>query len=187
MSVAPTITLRPLARADFPLLSRWLAAPHVARWWDHDFSPAGVERDFGAVVDGDDPAEVFIAADATGAFGLIQRYTFADNPAYRDEVSSLVSVPDGALSMDYFVGEVSRLRRGLACAMVEALLRSTWVDPPRCDAVIVPVVAANVASLALLARCGFREIARGPLTPDNPIDDSLHVVWRIDRPADTLR
>ena len=181
------LTFSRLARADFALLARWLETPHVARRWNHETSPAALERDYGPTIDGDDSAEVFIVALHGQPIGLIQRYTFADNPAYRDEVASLVCVPDGALSMDYFVGEAARLRRGLAGAMVEALLRSTWVDHPRCDAVIVPVVAANEASLGLLARCGLREIARGPLTPDNPVDDSLHVVWRIDRPADTLR
>lgn len=178
----PHIALRRLGRDDFRLLARWLATPHVARWWDHDFTPEGIERDFGAVVDGEDPAEVFIARDAQEPFGLIQRYTFADNPGYRDEVSALVEVPENALSIDYFVGEPQRLRSGLATAMVGALLRSTWADYPSAEAVIVPVAAANEASHRLLARAGFREIGRGDLTPDNPIDGATHVVWRASRP-----
>ena len=180
---SPAIELRPLRRDDFPLLARWLATPHVARWWDHDFTPEGIERDFGAVVDGEDPAEVFVASAAEGPFGLIQRYTFADNPDYRDEVSTLVEVPEHALSIDYFVGETSRLRGGLATAMVEEVLRSTWVDYPLAEAVIVPVVAANAASHRLLARAGFQAVAGGPLTPDNPVDGPEHLVWQVDRPV----
>jgi aminoglycoside 6'-N-acetyltransferase len=176
------IALRPLRRVDFPLLAAWLAQPHVARWWDHDTTPEGVERDFGAVVDGADPAEVFVASADGRPFGLVQRYTFADNPGYRDELATLVEVPEHALSMDYFVGPAELLRRGLATALLRTTLASTWAAWPQATAVIVPVVAANEASCRLLARAGLREVARGPLTPDNPIDDPLHVVWRIDRP-----
>ena len=49
------ITFRRLTRDDFGLLARWLAEPHVHRWWFHD--PAAVERDFGPVADGTEPAE----------------------------------------------------------------------------------------------------------------------------------
>ena len=43
---------RALDRGDFALLRGWLAQSHVARWWNHDTSPAAVEADFGAAVDG---------------------------------------------------------------------------------------------------------------------------------------
>ncbi len=39
----PGIELRPLRREDFPLLSRWLAEPLVARWWNDDSPPDAVE------------------------------------------------------------------------------------------------------------------------------------------------
>lgn len=221
--------LRRLARADFALLARWLGQPHVARWWNHETSAKALERDFGACIDGDDPAEVFIAsiagthddiqnerpvevsnaplnepADPTGPtdqrapgtsqerphqkprgtwpIGLIQRYTFADNPGYIDELAPLLAVPGEALSMDYFIGEPAALRRGLGSAMLQAALHSTWRDYPAAPAVIVPVSAANTASWRLLERVGFRCVACGPLTPDNPVDDPLHHVYQIDRP-----
>ena len=31
-----TITFIPLAESHFPLLLRWLEAPHVKAWWDQD-------------------------------------------------------------------------------------------------------------------------------------------------------
>ena len=39
MSELPAVELRPLQRADFPLLARWLAEPLVARWWAHETTP----------------------------------------------------------------------------------------------------------------------------------------------------
>ena len=122
------LTLRRLARADFALLSAWLARAHVARWWNHDVSPQAVEADFGAVVDGDDPADIFIASVLGRPFGLVQRYTFTDNPGYMAELSPLLAVPGAALGMDYFVGEPDALKCGRGTAMIQAAVRSTWSD-----------------------------------------------------------
>ena len=30
------ISFRELERSDFPLLQKWLAAPHVAVWWNEE-------------------------------------------------------------------------------------------------------------------------------------------------------
>jgi len=173
--------LRPLARADFPLLAGWLAAPHVARWWDHETSPAAIERDFGSAVDGIEPTEIFVAEVDGRPFGLVQRHAFADYQEWRDEMATLVNVPEGALSVDYFIGEAAMLRRGLGAAMVREAVRAGWVARPRASAVIVAVSAANTASWRLLERAGFSRIAAGPMTPDNPIDDPEHYVYRMDR------
>jgi aminoglycoside 6'-N-acetyltransferase len=82
--------LRRLTHSDFGLLAEWLSRTHGARWWNHGVSPAQVEADFGQVVDGDYPCEVFIANIAKRPFGLIHRHTFEDNPSYLAEVSSIV-------------------------------------------------------------------------------------------------
>ena len=173
---------RPLTRDDFPLLAHWLRQPHVQRWWNHETTPDAVEADFGAVVDRDDPAEVFIASWDGRPTGLIQRYTFADNPGYGAELSHLLSVPPGAFSMDYFIGEPASLRRGCASAMLRRLVDDTWAVHPGASAIIVPVVAVNFASWRALERAGFRRVAEGELEPDNPIDPRDHLVYRIDRP-----
>ena len=177
------LQLRPLRRADFPLLAAWLATPHVARWWNHETSAAAIERDFGLVVDGVDPAAVFIAGIDGRPFGLVQRHAFADSPEWQAEMAAVVDVPDGALSVDYFVGEPALLRRGLGAAMVAEAVRGGWTAHPGAPAVIVAVSQANVASWRLLERAGLRRIATGEMTPDNPIDDRAHVIYRIDRPA----
>ena len=45
------------------------------------------------------------------------------------------------------------------------------------------VAAANVASWRVLEKAGLRRLAAGPMEPENPLDDPLHYVYRIDRPA----
>jgi aminoglycoside 6'-N-acetyltransferase len=166
-----TLTFRPLRRADFPLLARWLADPVVARWWDHETSPQALERDFGPSVDGRDPAEMFIASVDGREFGFIQRYALADEPEYRAELSAICALDPAAISVDYLIGEPDMRGRGLGAAMIAACVAGA-VE------VVVPVVAGNVASWRALERAGFERVAEADLEPDNPIDPPLHYVYR---------
>ncbi len=180
---APVFAFRHLARSDYALLGRWLIEPHVVRWWNHDPSPAAIERDFGASIDGDDPADVYIVDHDAKPLGLLQRYRFADNPSYVEELAPLLAVPGTALSIDYFVGEPTALRRGLGSAMIAAAVAAIWRDHAGAPSIVVPVSAANQASRRALERAGFRRVAVGRLEPDNPVDAWDHVVYRIERPA----
>ncbi len=175
------VVFRPLERADLPLLARWLAEPLVARWWAHDPSPEAIETDFGPVLDGADPTEVELACAEGRPFGLLQRYTFADNPEYVTELAPVYPVPDSALSIDYLIGEPSMRGRGAGAAAIAAFVAEGWARYPAARDVVVPVAAGNVASWRALERAGFTRVAEGPLTPDNPVDPPDHVVYRISR------
>jgi aminoglycoside 6'-N-acetyltransferase len=175
------ITFRPLRRQDFALLARWLQEPRVARWWNHETSPEAVERDFGPSVDGRDATEMFVALLDGRPFGLIQRYPIAAYSEYVDELSSVCTVPPGALSVDYLIGEPDLRGRHLGAAMIAALVSDSWAAYPGADAVLVPVVAANVASWRALERAGFERIAEGELEPDNPVDARDHYIYALRR------
>jgi aminoglycoside 6'-N-acetyltransferase len=186
-SDAARVAFTRLARTHYRLLQHWLEQPHVSRWWAHETTPEAIESDFGACVDRRDPADVFIASVDGRPLGLIQRYTFADNPGYLDELAPLLAVPPAALSIDYFIGEASALRQGWGAGMIRACARSTWVAYPDAPAIVVPVNVANEASWRVLQAAGFRRVAEGPLRPDNPIDDWAHAVYWLDRPAACAR
>ena len=171
------VAFRPLTRADFDLLGGWLAEPLVARWWCHEHSAAALERDFGPSVDGDDPTEVFIATVGGRAFGLIQRHRIADAPDYERELRALWPLPVGALSIDYLIGEPDLRGRGLGSTMIATLAGQTERDLQGAADIVVPVAAGNRASWRALERAGFRLVATGPLTPDNPADPPDHVVY----------
>ena len=66
--------------------------------------------------------------------------------------------------------------------MIREMVDKSWVDHPSSDTIIVPVAVANPASWRALLAAGFTQIATGYLTPDNPIDDGRHHVFRADRP-----
>lgn len=177
------VGFRSLARADFPLLATWLSDPVVARWWNHDTSAEGVDRDFGPSVDGSDPAEFFLACEDGTPFGLIQRYPIGAYPEYVEEFEPVYEVPDGALSIDYLIGEPAARGRGLGAAMIADFVADGWPAYPQAGAVVVPVAAGNAASWRALEGAGFHRVAEGEMEPDNPIDPRDHYVYRFDRPT----
>ncbi|GAA2401228.1 GNAT family N-acetyltransferase [Actinomadura vinacea] len=177
------ITWRRVTEDDFPLLRRWLAHPHVARWWNHDTTPEGVERDFGPTARGEEPAEDWLALLDGRPFGLVQRCRLAAYPAEREALAKVTSVPDGAMGIDYLIGEAAETGRGLGSRMIRAMVERTWPDYPDATCVIVPVAAGNHASWRALEKAGLARVAEGDLEPDNPIDGPAHVVYRIDRPG----
>jgi aminoglycoside 6'-N-acetyltransferase len=177
----PDVELRPLRRADFPLLCRWLAEPLVARWWDDDATPDAVEQQYGPSVDGEDPTAVYLGVHDGQPFGLVQVYAFADEPESLAELSAVCPVPPGALSIDYLVGEPDARGRGLGAAMIAAAVARGFADHPEAADVLVPVVTGNEASWRALRRAGATWYAAGELVPDNPIDPPDHVVHRFTR------
>lgn len=177
------LAFTPLSRADFPLVAAWLAEPTVARWWNQPSSDEALETEFGAGIDGTEPTQVFLAATAGSRFGLIQRYAIASYPEYVAELSAVYPVPPGALSVDYLIGEPAFRGRGLGAAMIAALVAESWAAYPDATAVLVPMSVANTASWRAVQRAGFRRVAAGELTPDNPVDSRDHYFYRLDRPG----
>ncbi|MEV0319836.1 GNAT family N-acetyltransferase [Streptomyces sp. NPDC050658] len=181
----PAITWRRLGERDFPLLRRWLEQPHVARWWHHDTSPEDVARDFGPAARGEEPSEDLLMLLAGAPFALVQRCRLADYPEYLEELADQAEVPDGAVSLDYLIGDTRHTGRGLGTRMLRAVIQATWTDHPDAAALLVPVQAGNIASWRALEKAGLRRIADIDLEPDNPADDRAHFLYRIDRPAST--
>ena len=175
-------TWRRLTEEDFPLLRRWLAQPHVARWWNHETSAEAVARDFGPAARGEEPSEDLLILLDGRPFGLVQRCRLADYPDYRDELAAITQVPDGAITIDYLIGEPERVGRGLGTRMIREIVEASWRDHPDASAVLVPVPAANRASWRALEKAGLHRVAEGELEPDNPIDGRAHYVYRLNRP-----
>jgi aminoglycoside 6'-N-acetyltransferase len=177
------LTWRPLAAADLPMLAGWLAEPGVARWWHHETSLAAVEADFGPSVRGEEPGEDLVVLADDRPIGLLQRARIADHPDDLEELSALVTVPPGAVEIDYLIAHPDDRGRGLGTRLVRQAVARTWTDHPDASAVLVAVVAANVASWRALEKAGLRRIAEGDMPPDNPVDEPLHYVYRADRPS----
>ncbi len=175
-------SFRHIARADFPLVSGWLATSHVARWWAADPSLEAIEAEYGGCIDGTEPSEMFVAHFDDAPIGLIQRYRFDAYPQYIDELAHIVKVPVDAFSIDYFIGPVDSLLQGLGYSMIRAFTNKLWQDHAAATCIFVPTHALNRASWRSLERAGFHRTASGELEPDNSVDDKAHLIYRLDRP-----
>ena len=181
------LTWRALTAADLPLLGAWLRDGQVSRWWNHKTTTQDIERDFGPSVRGEEPGEDLVVSLGGRPIGLVQRSVISDYPEELAEFAALVDVPDGALELDYLIGEAAMRGRGVGARMISAIAADTWMAYPAAPAVLVAVVAANTASWRAVERAGFRRIAEGDMTPDNPIDDPHHFIYRMDRPGKSRR
>lgn len=176
------VTWRPLTAADLPLLTEWLREPLVARWWNHETTPEAVERDFGPSVRGEEPGEDLVVSLDGRPIGLVQRSLIGDYPDDVVEFGAVIDLPVGAVELDYLIGYADLRGRGLGPRIIAAVVESTWRDYPAAPAVLVAVVAANVASWRALEKAGLQRIAEAAMSPDNPLDDPLHYIYRLDRP-----
>ncbi len=160
------LTWRPLASGDLPLLCKWLREPQVARWWNHDATVAGVDRDFGPSVRGEEPGEDLVVSLDGRPVGLLQRSVIADYPEDLVEFATLVEVPDSAVELDYLIADPALRGRGLGPRIIAQAVEDTWRSRPTTPAVLVAVVAANTASWRALEKAGLQRIAEGAMTPD---------------------
>lgn len=181
------ITFRRVVEADFPLVAEWLSHPHVARWWHQEFTAEAVERDFGPVARGEEPAEDLLAFENDVPFALVQRCRWADYPEDLAAIAEYIEMPDEATTIDYLIGEASEIHRGRGTRLIAAFAADTWTAYPSSNAIIVPVVAGNRQSWRALEKAGFRRVGEAKLDPDNPVDPPLHYVQRLDRPNTSVR
>ena len=178
------IAFRRVTRDDFPLIGRWLAEPHVARWWNHEFTPEAVERDFGPSVEGAEPSEDHLVLLDGYPIGLVQYSRYEDYPEYLAELAPHLDVPANTVSIDYLIGDPRQIGRGLGSRLIAAFAEHIWQTNEEATCIIVPVSSANEASWRALLRAGFRLAAQGDLKPDNPVDELRHEILRFDRPVD---
>lgn len=179
----PVLGWRRLAADDLPMLAQWLADSQVKRWWNHETSAVAIERDFGPSVRGQEPGEDLVVLLDDRPVGLLQRSRIADYVEDLVEFAALVDVPPGAVELDYLLGDPALRGRGLGSRLIRLAVERTWTDYPDATAVFIAVVAGNIASWRAVEKAGLTRVAEGPMTPDNPVDDALHYVYRIDRPV----
>jgi RimJ/RimL family protein N-acetyltransferase len=164
------ISFRRITNADFGLLDDWLRRAHVAAWWDCPEGPAGVEQEFGAMVDGESTTRAYFALREQRPIGLIQSYVVMGS----DEGWWVDERDPGARGVDLFLAESHELNRGLGTAVLRAFLALLFADPA------VSVVQAdpspdNVRAIRCFTKAGFAAV--GPVTTP----DGFALLMRCDR------
>ena len=154
--------LRPLSRSDFQSVRRWLAEPHVSRWWDPRQDPDFIEAKYGPRIDGQEPTEVFIVEIDEEAIGLFQ-WCPADQYAWWPAELGLT---ENAVVVDGLIGEPARVGRGVGSALLEYVLPRLLERYPNTTRILGSPDANNAASCRVLEKAGFVLVHEGEFPRD---------------------
>jgi aminoglycoside 6'-N-acetyltransferase len=137
---------RPMSVDDLPLVQRWLAEPHVVRWWgkpNEQFDLVSVDLDEQAM-------NQFIVTCERRPFGYLQCY----NPDAWDG-AGLGPQPTGTRGIDQFIGEADMLDRGHGSAFIRSFIdRLLKAGTPR---VVTDPGPANARAIRAYEKAGFRK------------------------------
>lgn len=137
------MTFRAMTARDLPAVARWLAAPHVQRWWaDACGDEDAVAAKYAPRLRGEGPTRMWVVEIDDQPAGMLQYYAVDAEPS--------------AVGFDYLIGEASYVGSGLGTRMVWEFCRD--VLRPRYPQMALFVASPsehNHASLRVLAKCGF--------------------------------
>jgi aminoglycoside 6'-N-acetyltransferase len=149
----PPYIFHPMTTADLPLVKRWLAEPHVARWW-------GDPVEQYALVSGDldEPAmDQFVVSAEDRVFGYIQCY---DLTAWN---SGFGAHPPGTRGIDLFIGEPGMIERGHGSGFIRTFVDDKLKDgSPR---IVTDPDPENARAIRAYEKAGFEKV-RMVDTPD---------------------
>jgi aminoglycoside 6'-N-acetyltransferase len=152
---ADGLTFRPMAAADFPTMTAWLAQPHVKAFYQPNaISLAEVSARYGPRLARDWPTRCHIAESGGRPFGYLQCYRNVDWPHWGTLIGDLAG-----LSIDLYIGEPAYIGGGYGRAMLAAYVRDVvfprWPDERLC---YIAHAVANTRALACSRAVGFREL-----------------------------
>ncbi len=157
-------SLRPMRRADLPMLAEWLTTPGLRRWWgDPDRKLALVTDDL------DDPAmdQQIVSLDGL-PFGYLQSCPCAARgaPQFRD-------MPSGTRAVDTCIGVQHLLGQGHGAALLRLYARTLLAGGAA--RVVTDPDPANDRAVRAYRRAGFRDLYIRPGEAGAPV-----IVMRFD-------
>jgi aminoglycoside 6'-N-acetyltransferase len=170
------ISFRPLGRADFPLLQKWLAAPHVAVWWNERFDLASLEAKYGPRIDGSAPIHVYLIQFEGVPIGWIQWYRWRDFPKHAFQLSA----DHRSAGIDLAIGEIEMTGRGLGPAVIREFGTKYIFANGDLGAIVADPSVRNLNSVSAFKKAGFHIVNSVQL-----VDEAFerHVL-RLDRNED---
>jgi RimJ/RimL family protein N-acetyltransferase len=152
---ADTITFRPVAVADLPLLADWLSRPHWQEWWGDAETELGYIRD---MLEGRDTTEPFLILLNGSPAGYIQMWHIKDARVepWITQAPWVADLPDDAVGVDLSLADPACLSRGIGTATLVAFVarlrdagqREIYIDPD----------PENLRAVRSYEKAGFRAV-----------------------------
>jgi aminoglycoside 6'-N-acetyltransferase len=154
----PSYEFRKVTRADYPMLARWLAEPHIGGWW-------GAPEEEIALIDediDDGPTDMRIVCHEGRPFAYVQ-----DWDAHFENAPHYAHLPPGTRGIDTFLGEPSMLGQGHASAYLRQ--RALALLAAGCPNVAVDPDPGNLRAIHAYRAAGFRGDAILPCEDGDPV------------------
>ena len=145
MKDAPVYDFRAVTEADLPMLSAWLAEPHVAEWWDDPDTEIASIRE---AMDSVETEPLIVELDGR-PIAYIQSYDphLEDGHPYQDQ-------PFGTLGIDITIGPPDLVGKGHGSAIVRQFADMLFEEgAPR---VVIDPDPKNLRAIRAYEKAGFR-------------------------------
>ncbi|MEQ1940922.1 GNAT family N-acetyltransferase [Mesorhizobium sp. VNQ89] len=146
----PVYDFRAVTEADLPLLSAWLAEPHVAEWWDE--GPDAAIAEIRQAMDSDDTEPLIVELDGR-PIAYLQSYDphLEDGHPYQDQ-------PFGTLGIDISIGPPDFVGVGHGSAIVSQFVDLLFEEG--CPRVVIDPNPDNLRAIRAYEKAGFRTFDR---------------------------
>jgi hypothetical protein len=111
---------------------KWLAAPHVAIWWNEQLDLAGMEAKIGPRVDGAEPTHMFVIEHEGRPIGWIQWYLWHEYPEHARQLEA----PPSSAGIDLAIGEVRMIGLELGPVAIREFTKHLVFTDPAIRAVV---------------------------------------------------
>jgi len=157
------LTLRPLVDKDCGLLMIWLNSPHVRRWCVRgDLTTEDAMEDALDLIGARDDRADIVELEGR-AIGYIQ----ALKPVDSDRMSYLSEAPEGAFSLDVFIGDVSLTGAGLGPQILQIFAQDLFRKGATC--LLAAPDLDNRPAISAFAKAGFTPMKPTGSSPCLPI------------------
>lgn len=141
----PRYHFRDVRREDFPLLGRWLAKPHVARWWgNQEEELAGIEEAMASV----ETRPLIVELDEM-PIAYLQCYDphLEEDHPYQDQ-------PPGTLGIDISIGDPNLIGKGHGSAIIRQFCAELFVAGAQ--RIVIDPDPENAQAIRAYEKAGFR-------------------------------
>ena len=148
---------RAVTEADLPMLSAWLAEPHVAEWWND--GPGAALAEIVEAMESDSTEPLIVELDGK-PIGYVQSYDphLEDDHPYQDQ-------PFGTLGIDVTIGVPELVGIGHGSRLVNAFVEILFEEG--CPRVIIDPHPGNGRAIRAYEKAGFRRLGERT-TPFGP-------------------
>ena len=148
---------RAVTEDDLPMLSAWLAEPHVAEWWND--GPGAALAEIVEAMDSDSTEPLVVELDGK-PIGYVQSYDphLEDDHPYQDQ-------PFGTLGIDVTIGVPELVGIGHGSRLVRAFVEILFKEG--CPRVIIDPHPGNGRAIRAYEKAGFMRLGERT-TPFGP-------------------